>query len=49
MMSMIVLALCLQEVPEPGRAPILLSTPILDDVTLYFDCGGPKIVGWVSL
>jgi len=31
-----------------NRSPILLSTPVLDDVTLYFDCGGPKILGWVS-
>jgi hypothetical protein len=29
-------------------SPILLSTPILDDVTLYFDSGVPKILGWVS-
>lgn len=26
---------------------ILLSSPVLDDVTLFFDDGGPKILGWV--
>ncbi|MBV8878502.1 MAG: hypothetical protein JO332_00930 [Planctomycetaceae bacterium] len=32
-----------------GRSSaILLATPILDDVTLYFDDGGPRILGWVS-
>ena len=29
------------------RSPILLSTPVLDDVTLFFDCGGPKFLGYV--
>jgi hypothetical protein len=28
-------------------AAVLLSTPVLDDVTLYFDDGGPRILGWV--
>jgi len=28
-------------------AAVLLSTPVLDDVTLYFDEGGPRILGWV--
>lgn len=32
-----------------GRpAPILLATPVIDDVTIFFDDGGPKILGWVS-
>ena len=31
-----------------NRSPILLSTPVLDDVTLFFECGGPKYLGWVS-
>jgi hypothetical protein len=31
-----------------SRSPILLATPVLDDVTLFFDCGGPKVLGWVS-
>ena len=22
-------------------------TPVLDDVTLFFDDGGPRILGWV--
>jgi hypothetical protein len=30
------------------RSAILLSTPVLDDVTLFFDAGGPKFLGWVS-
>jgi hypothetical protein len=30
------------------RSAILLSTPVLDDVTLFFDCGGPRFLGWVS-
>jgi len=29
-------------------SPLLLGTPVLDDVTLYFDHGGPEILGWVS-
>ena len=33
--------------PSRGTG-VLLSTPILDDVTIYFDHGGPKILGWVS-
>lgn len=31
-----------------ARSAILLATPVLDDVTLFFDCGGPRILGWVS-
>ena len=32
-----------------GRgAPLLLSSPILDDVTIYVDGGGPIFLGWVS-
>ena len=32
-----------------GRgAPVLLATPVLDDVTVYFDPGGPDILEWVS-
>jgi hypothetical protein len=32
-----------------GRgAPLLLSSPLLDDVTLFFDDGGPQVLGWVS-
>ena len=31
-----------------GRpSAILLASPVLDDVTLYFDEGGPRILGWV--
>jgi len=30
----------------PGT--ILLASPTLDDVTLYFDRGGPEILSWVS-
>jgi hypothetical protein len=30
----------------PGA--ILLASPALDDVTIYFDRGGPEITGWVS-
>jgi hypothetical protein len=31
---------------SPGA--VLLSTPVLDDVTIYFDRGGPEILGWIS-
>jgi hypothetical protein len=31
-----------------NASPILLSTPVVDDVTLYFDAGAPKILGWVN-
>jgi hypothetical protein len=32
-----------------GRpAAILLASPVIDDVTLYFDDGGPRILGWVG-
>jgi hypothetical protein len=30
---------------SPGT--ILLASPVLDDVTLYFTRGGPEILGWV--
>jgi hypothetical protein len=30
-----------------GSAAVLLSSPVLDDVTLFFDDGGPRILGWV--
>ena len=30
---------------SPGT--ILLSSPVLDDVTLFFDAGRPEILGWV--
>lgn len=30
----------------PGT--ILLASPVLDDVTVYFDRGGPEILSWVS-
>ncbi len=30
-----------------SSAAVLLATPVLDDVTLYFDDGGPRILGWV--
>ncbi len=29
-------------------ATVLLSTPVLDDVTLYFDRGGPELLGWTE-
>lgn len=28
---------------------ILLATPVLEDVTVFFDCGTPEIVGWLSV
>jgi hypothetical protein len=28
-------------------SPILLASPVVDDVTLYFDAGTPRILAWV--
>ena len=30
-------------------ATVLLATPVLDDVTLYFESGGPEILEWLPL
>jgi hypothetical protein len=32
-----------------SRAAILLESPALDDVTLFFDAGAPPVAGWVSV
>jgi hypothetical protein len=32
-----------------SRAPILLESPALDDVTLFFDAGAPPVAGWVAV
>ena len=37
------------KIGKTGRAaPVLLATPVIDDVTIFFDDGGPKILGWIS-